>query len=160
VVAQKQEKGKEEKKEEKSMNPMDELLAMIPPQYHPLAKIYLEMPQRIDRLEKTVNQIIDLLSKLGSPSSSASPESPPGPSSPLAQIGPLAQFLASLLGGGEGNILPIEFQRQIVANIVANMAQPQNPYKNFLDGFNTALRTMAVITRRKFPELGLEEEEK
>jgi hypothetical protein len=80
------------------------------------------------------------------------------PQNPIAQL-PIPQLLASLLGGGGGEIIPVEMQKQIIANVMANALNPPDRFSDFLKGFNTALKTLAVLTRRKMPEITVEEEE-
>jgi hypothetical protein len=79
------------------------------------------------------------------------------PQNPMAF--PIPQLLASLLGGGSGDIIPVEMQKQIIANVMANALNPPDRFSDFLRGFNTALKTLAVLTRRKMPEITVEEEE-
>jgi hypothetical protein len=82
----------------------------------------------------------------------------PNPQNPLTQL-PIPQLLASLLGGAGGDIIPVEMQKQIIANMLANALNPPDRFSDFLKGFNTALKTLAVLTRRKMPEITVEEEE-
>lgn len=82
----------------------------------------------------------------------------PTQTNPMAQL-PIPQLLASLLGGGSSDIIPVEMQKQIIANVMANALNPPDRFSDFLKGFNTALKTLAVLTRRKMPEITVEEEE-
>jgi hypothetical protein len=83
---------------------------------------------------------------------------PTTPTNILQGLGPLAPLLASILTGGGGEIIPAEMQKQIVANMFSQYLNPPDRFGDFLKGFNTALKTLAILTRRKMPEFTLEEE--
>lgn len=125
------------------------LLAGVPPQYQGLARTYLELPERVKRLETMLAQLIQAIEKR-SPEGGGSPGSLQG----LGGLAPIAQVLSGIFGGGGSDIIPRKFQEQIVANLVANAMQPRDQMGDFLKGFDSALKTLMVLTRKKMPKIG------
>ena len=129
-------------------------------QYLPLAQEIID--KRIDEklnpikqdLEKIKNLLQTALTPPATTETNPQEQTNPQPQQDPVTANIMAGIISKLLGGGSSEILPKEVQQQILANIMANALNPPDRFGDFLKGFNTALRTMYLMTRKKTPSLG------
>jgi len=131
------------------------------------------IPQLADMVKTTVTQTVNDLAKkytgqnIEALTSQIQTQQTPGSSEPqtqtqtpgldIQQAATLGQ-IGQLFGLGKGSeIIPVDAQKQILANVMANALTPPDRFGDFLKGFNTALHTMVVMTRKKMPTLEAKE---
>ena len=151
-------KGADKVEEAEEIMTPEAILQQIPSEYQGMAKTYLELPKRVADLEERMDKLLKALDNAFARTEEA--RSLPRSSEGTPQKGGLESLMplvSQFLGGSSGDIIPVEMQKQIVANVMANALLPPDRFGDFLKGFDTALKTMTVMTRRKMPKLGLEE---